>query len=145
MTRRESEVQEALELLEPLGPVQARAMFGGWGLYHGGLMFGLYAQHQLYLKTDELSRPEFAAAGSEPFMYDPGKGREPVAMSYWTTPPDASDDAHALLPWARRAVEASRRAAAKKKPSKSKAKAAPSAKPSRSAKPARSTKPSRRG
>ena len=30
-----------LELLAPLGAVSARRMFGGIGLFHGGLMFGL--------------------------------------------------------------------------------------------------------
>ncbi|HLL00269.1 MAG TPA: TfoX/Sxy family protein [Myxococcaceae bacterium] len=114
MAQQDSFVQYTVELLEPLGPVQARAMFGGWGLYYGGMMFGLIAEGRLYLKTDEENRPAFEAAGGEPFIYDSGKGKPPVAMSYWTPPTDASDDAHALLPWARRAVEAAQRAQAKK-------------------------------
>lgn len=114
MPQQDSFVQYTVELLEPLGPVQARAMFGGWGLYYGGMMFGLIAEGRLYLKTDEENRPAFEAAGGEPFVYDSGKGKPPVAMSYWTPPTDANDDAHALLPWARRAVEAARRAQAKK-------------------------------
>ena len=114
MARMNGYVEYTLELLEPLGPVQARAMFGGWGLYHGGRMFGLIAQDRLYLKTDDITRSAFESAGGEPFVYDPGTGRKPVTMSYWTPPPDASDDAHALLPWARRAVEAALRAARKK-------------------------------
>jgi DNA transformation protein len=114
MPQQDSFVQYTVELLEPLGPVQARAMFGGWGLYYGGMMFGLIAEGRLYLKTDEENRPAFEAAGGEPFVYDSGKGKPPVAMSYWTPPTDASDDAHALLPWARRAVEAAQRAQAKK-------------------------------
>jgi len=132
MPRQDSFVQYTVELLEPLGPVQARAMFGGWGLYYGGMMFGLIAEGRLYLKTDEENRPAFEAAGGEPFIYDSGKGKPPVAMSYWTPPTDASDDAHALLPWARRAVEAAQRAQAKKATAKKKptAKKAPSAKKS---------------
>jgi DNA transformation protein and related proteins len=114
MARMDSYVEYTLELLEPLGPVRARAMFGGWGLYHGGRMFGLIIEDRLYLKTDDTTRAAFEAAGGEPFVYDSGKGRKPVTMSYWTPPPDASDDAHALLPWARRAVEAALRAAQKK-------------------------------
>lgn len=110
MARQNSYVEYTLELLEPLGPVQARAMFGGWGVYLGGRMFGLIIEERLYLKTDELTRPRFEAAGGEPFVYDAGKGRKPVTLSYWTPPPDAADDALALLPWARRAVEAAQRA-----------------------------------
>ena len=114
MARMNSYVEYTLELLEPLGPVQARAMFGGWGVYHDGKMMGLIVEERLYLKTDDTTRPAFEAAGGEPFVYDAGKGRKPVTMSYWTPPADASDDALALLPWARRAVEAALRAAQKK-------------------------------
>jgi DNA transformation protein and related proteins len=110
MARQNAYVEYTLELLEPLGPVRARAMFGGWGVYLGGRMFGLIIEERLYLKTDELTRPGFETAGGEPFVYDAGKGRKPVTLSYWTPPPDAVDDALALLPWARRAVEAALRA-----------------------------------
>jgi DNA transformation protein len=109
MGRQNSYVEYTLELLEPLGPVRARAMFGGWGVYLGGRMFGLIIGERLYLKTDELTRSRFEEAGGEPFVYE-GKGRKPVTLSYWTPPADAADDALALLPWARRAVEAAQRA-----------------------------------
>ena len=124
MARMDRYVEYTVELLEALGPVLPRAMFGGWGLYQGGRMFGLIIEDRLYLKTDDVSRPDFESAGGEPFVYDAGKGRKPVTMSYWTPPPDASDDAHALLPWARRAVEAALRAAQKKKPAVKKKSAA---------------------
>ncbi len=113
MARQDSFVEYTLELLEPLGPVRARAMFGGWGLYDGGLMFGLIIEGRLYLKVDDVTRPAFEAAGCEPFVYT--GAHKPVTMSYWTAPTDAQDDALALLPWARRGVEAARRAAAKKR------------------------------
>ncbi|MCY0997749.1 TfoX/Sxy family protein [Myxococcus sp. MISCRS1] len=112
----DSFVEYTVELLEKLGPVQARRMFGGWGLYFGGRMFGLIGDGQLYLKTDEISRPEFQAAGCRPFVWEGGGQR--IEMSYWTPPADASDDAYALLPWARRGVDAATRAALKKAPKK---------------------------
>jgi DNA transformation protein len=121
MARMNSYVEYTLELLEALGPVQARAMFGGWGLYQGGRMFGLIIEDRLHLKTDDTTRAAFEAAGGEPFVYDAGNGRKPVTMSYWTPPPDASDDAHLLLPWAQRAVEAALRVAQKKAAPKKKA------------------------
>ncbi|MCP3064241.1 TfoX/Sxy family protein [Myxococcus sp. K38C18041901] len=116
MARMDSFVEYTVELLEKLGPVQARRMFGGWGLYFGGRMFGLIGDGQLYLKTDEVSRPEFQAAGCRPFVWEGGGQR--IEMSYWTPPADASDDAYALLPWARRGVDAATRAALKKAPKK---------------------------
>ncbi|MDC0708703.1 TfoX/Sxy family protein [Stigmatella sp. ncwal1] len=124
-------VEYTLELLEPLGPVRARAMFGGWGLYSEGVMMGLIISGQLFLKTDELSRPAFEAAGGVPFVYDAGRGRAPITMSYWTPPAEAVDDAYALLPWARRAVEAALRTAAKKEQAVRRASAAKK-KPARS-------------
>ncbi|NVJ22152.1 TfoX/Sxy family protein [Myxococcus sp. AM011] len=114
MARTDSFVEYVVELLEKLGPVQARRMFGGWGLYFGGRMFGLVGDGQLYLKTDDVTRPDFQAAGCRPFIYE-GGGRR-IEMSYWTAPTDASDDAYELLPWARRAVDAAARAALKKAP-----------------------------
>lgn len=117
MAHQDSFVDYTLELLEPLGPVQVRRMFGGWGLYSGGLMFGLIIEGRFYLKSDDISRPAFEAAGGcEPFIYQGAK--KPIATSYWTPPSDAQDDAIELLPWARRAVEAARRFAAKKAPKK---------------------------
>ena len=35
-----------LELLAPLGPVSAKRMFGGVGLFHNGIMFGLIASDE---------------------------------------------------------------------------------------------------
>ncbi len=104
----------AVELLSILGPVRARAMFGGYGIYHEDVMFGLVAYDQLYLKVDQQTKERFREAGGEPFSYD-GKGK-PIEMSYWTAPEDTLDDPDALLPWAELAVEAAQRNQAKKKP-----------------------------
>ncbi|WP_426732858.1 TfoX/Sxy family protein [Myxococcus faecalis] len=136
MARMDSFVEYTVELLEKLGPVQARRMFGGWGLYFGGRMFGLIGDGQLYLKTDEVSRPEFQAAGCRPFVWEGGGQR--IEMSYWTPPADASDDAYALLPWARRGVDAATRAALKKTPKKKAAAKKPPAK--KAAAPRKATK-----
>ncbi len=116
MARTDSFVEYTVELLEKLGPVQSRSMFGGWGLYFGGRMFGLIADGQLFLKVDDATKPDFQAAGCKPFVYE--GGGKAVEMGYWTPPADAADDAYALLPWARRAVDAAQRAALKKAPKK---------------------------
>ena len=69
-------------------------------------MFALIASDTLYIKADSATLDEFAAAGSRPFTYR-GKQR-PVEMSYWQAPMDAMEDPEALLPWARRGIEAAR-------------------------------------
>ena len=123
MARDRAVMEEALELLRLVGPVDGRGMFGGWGLYLHGRMFGLIAEGQLYLKADDLTRPDFERAGCRPFIYD--AERKSVAFGYWTPPEDVADDPRAITPWARRAVEAAERAAlkraAKKRPAVKKA------------------------
>jgi len=42
-------------------------MFGGYGLRSGGVFFGIVHKGRLYFKVDDASRPDYQAAGSEPF------------------------------------------------------------------------------
>ncbi|MFO1068926.1 MAG: TfoX/Sxy family protein [Geminicoccaceae bacterium] len=98
-----------VEQLEPLGGVRARRMFGGWGLMRGERMFGLIAGDRLYFKVDPVTRPQFEAAGCEPFVY--GAKTRTVALPYLEAPAESLDDAEAMLAWARLAVEAAQRTA----------------------------------
>ncbi len=102
------------ELLAPLGPVRARAMFGGHGIYVADEFIAIVVDDVLYLKVDDETRARFEEAGSRPFTYDAGERGE-VAMSYWTAPDEALDDPGAMLPWARLALAAARRKPAAKK------------------------------
>ncbi len=90
--------------LSPFGPVSARRMFGGAGLFRDNLMFALIAEDTLYLKIDERNRPDYEAAGMEPFTYE-GKGRK-MQISYYEIPPDILEDPAYLSEWARKAFEA---------------------------------------
>lgn len=110
-------VDRVLGLLLPLGPVHAKAMFGGYGLCLDGRMFGLIADDRLFFKVDDESRAAFAKAGGEPFTYDrPAKdgGTRAVAMSYCEAPDGSLTSAKRLLPWAERGVAAAKRAASRK-------------------------------
>lgn len=105
-------------LLMPLGPVRARAMFGGHGIFLDDLMFALIAWDRLYFKVDGATKPRFAAAGGEPFVYQ-GK-QKPVEMSYWALPAETLDDPLALIEWAELALAAAQ-SARRKKPRKGRA------------------------
>ena len=100
-----------VELLHALGPVQARRLFGGHGLFLDGLMVGLIFAEELFLKTDDLSRPDWQAAGGRAFVYTHRRGGQTrsVAMSYWTPPAEALESPALMAPWARRALEAALR------------------------------------
>ncbi len=102
-------VTHVVDLLEALGPVSARRMFGGYGIYLDQLMFALVADDTLYLKLDDESRGEFEAAGLEAFRYTK-KGKS-YQMSYHEAPQDALEDAELLRDWARKAVDSAMRSA----------------------------------
>jgi DNA transformation protein len=95
------------EFLEDWAQVSARRMFGGHGLYHEGLMFAIVMDQQLYLKADEVNRPEFEALGLAPFTYAM-KGKD-VALSYWAAPDTIFDDQQEAVNWAQSAWDAALR------------------------------------
>jgi DNA transformation protein len=92
-----------------LGPVQARRMFGGFGLYRQGLMFALIVDDRLYFKTDEHNRQAFLGRGLGPFTYA-ARGRE-VRVDYHEAPAEVFDDPAAMAEWAAGAHACARRAA----------------------------------
>ena len=112
MTVRGEFVAFVVESLRPLGPVSARRMFGGHGVFLDGVMFGLIADDQLYLKVDDGNRAAYQAEGLQPFTYA-GKGRT-IALSYRAAPSEGFDDPEILCDWAREACAAARRAAGRK-------------------------------
>lgn len=112
-----------LELLEPLGPVRIRAMFGAGGVYYDKLMFGLIFDETLYLKADEINRPDFEAENKGPFVYEPQSGKlvgRQIAMPYWEVPEHLYDEPDELLRWARGALDAAFRAERAKSPKRKK-------------------------
>lgn len=108
MSSRNELLDYLIDNLSPLGAARGRAMFGGYGVYLDGLIVGVIAFDRFYLKVDESTRPDFEAAGAEPFTYD-GKGK-PIVMPYWECPADALEDPELLRAWAAKARDVSRRA-----------------------------------
>ena len=96
------------EVFEDLGPIQAKRMFGGYGIYHDGLMFGLVVANQLYLKVDDENRHFFEAQKLGPFVFAM-KGK-PVQLSYHLAPEAIMDERELAAMWARRSWNAALRA-----------------------------------
>ena len=98
-------------VLEQLGrclpSIRARNMFGGVGIYAGELFFALIADDTLYLKTDEVTRPEFERRGLGPFR---PYGEQGEVMQYYRVGEDLLEDADELRAWVEQAVEVARRA-----------------------------------
>lgn len=89
-----------IDQLKALGPVSAKRMFGGAGLYLRGLFFGLVADDALFFKVDETNRKDYLDAGSGPF-----KPFGTYEMGYYEVPADVLEDPDELARWARKAVE----------------------------------------
>lgn len=114
MDRREKDFANyVVDLMQTMGPVTAKAMFGGHGLFLDGLMFGLIADSELYLKVDKENETTFIGLGLAPFSY--GKGGKTVQMSYYQAPEAVLEDAEAMNKWANLAYAAALRTARKKR------------------------------
>jgi len=107
------------ELLQPLGTVRTRRMFGEHGVYVDDLFVALVAFDKLFLKADDHTRAAFEAAGGEPFVYD-AAGSKQVSVSYFTVPAEAMESPALMQPWGRLALEAALRARAAKPAAKTK-------------------------
>jgi DNA transformation protein len=121
MARSSEFLQLVLEQMRGLGSVNARSMFGGYGLYWDALFFALISDDTLYFKADAETQAEFESRTLPRFRYT-ARGKE-HALMYYQAPPEVYDEAHAMAQWARLALAAAVRAR----------------KPARSAKPRRKT------
>jgi DNA transformation protein and related proteins len=101
-----------IEQMVGFGPVTIRAMFGGAGVYHDGLMFALVDDDVLYLKVDDTSRASFEAENLPPFVYS--KKDRKIDMSYFRSPERCLDDADEMAQWCRVALKAKAAKKAKK-------------------------------
>ena len=86
------------DLMSHIPGIKSRVMFGGWGIYKDGVIFGIIADDELYFKVDETNRKKYEAAGSKPFTYDTKK-RKKIVMSYWEVPPDILEDRDEIVRW----------------------------------------------
>ena len=120
-------MSEYVEYLEEVfgqfGPIQPRRMFGGYGIFHKGLMFALVADDTLYLKADETISKYFTERELEQFSYE--KQGKSFKMSYFMAPEEIFDDPEEAKVWAGRSYAAAVRSnkpknKATKKPKKKK-------------------------
>lgn len=80
-------------------------MFGGYGIFHEGVMFALISNDTLYFKVNESNRDAYERAGSKPF---------PRGMPYWEVPSELFEDTTKLHEWANISITIAHEAAKKK-------------------------------
>lgn len=90
-----------LDQLVDLSGVTARAMFGGYGLYHRTTFFGIIHKGRLYFKITEATLPRYKEQGMKPFR----PNAKQTLKSFYEVPIDVLEDAEALIQWATEAAE----------------------------------------
>jgi DNA transformation protein len=91
-----------LEQLSGLRDVHANRMFGGVGLYSGGLFFGLIDDDTVFFKTDASNIEQYRVRNMPRFM--PFPDRPEAILGYHQVPADVLEDAETLVSWARQSV-----------------------------------------
>ena len=81
-------------------------MFGGYGIFHQGLMFALISEDTLYFKVNESNRDVYEQGQSRPF---------PHGISYWEVPANVLEEDTELREWANKSIEIAQEAARKKR------------------------------
>ena len=110
-----------LDQMSEVDGFMPRSMFGGMGLFKGGVMFAIISRKdRFYMKVDEQNQPDYEALGAEPFR--PHEGGK-MTMPYFEVPVEILDDPEELAAWADKAWEAAKRNAAKKPKRKKKSRA----------------------
>ncbi len=100
-------VEYLYEVFSPLGTIKARKIFGGYGIYHDDLMFGLVADDIWYLKADAENSSFFTDVGLQAFEY--AKQGKIHQLSYYTAPEALFDDSDLATIWARCSLAAALR------------------------------------
>ena len=107
MTEKAEFANHIVDLMEDFGRVEAKRMFGGFGIFHEGLMIGLIADGSFYLKADEQTRELFLEQGSTPFTYQ--KQDKEFSLSYYLAPESFFEESDEIKHWARLAYDAALR------------------------------------
>ena len=86
------------EVIGGIPGISSKPMFGGFGLYKDGLIFGIIAGNTLYFKTSDPNRSDFERLGSQPFTYA-GKNKKMTTLSYWELPAEIMEDKDKIRSW----------------------------------------------
>jgi DNA transformation protein len=109
---REEFITHLRDELQSIGPVAAKRLFGGYGLFLEGNMFALVADNTLYFKADDKSEHEFLAKDLPRFSYQ--RGGKTCYLNYYQAPEEALENRDELGFWANKAYAAAVRGIAAK-------------------------------
>lgn len=89
-----------LDQLHALTDVEARRMFGGYGLYQDETFFGIIHKGKLYFKIDEFTAGAYRRRKMKPFR----PNAKQTLKGYYEVPVDVIEDNDQLCEWALKAI-----------------------------------------
>ncbi|MEO0916732.1 MAG: TfoX/Sxy family protein [Pseudomonadota bacterium] len=102
----DEQIAHTLELLDGVGPLTTRKMFGGLGIYSNGKIFAvLMSDGVLKLKGAGAMVDALTEAGWERWTFRRDGASKTTAMPYWTIPDEVLDDPELASDWARQSLE----------------------------------------
>lgn len=99
-TKDESFKDFVLDQLQDLDGVEARRMFGGFGLYRDETFFAIVHQGRLYFKIDDATVDEYRKRKMKPFQ----PNAKQTIKSYYQVPAEIIEDCDLLRGWAIKAL-----------------------------------------
>ena len=90
-----------LDQLLELDGIEARRMFGGYGLYRDETFFGIVHKGKLYFKINDSCAAEYRWRKLKPFR----PNARQTLKSYFQVPADVLEDADGLCRWAVQAIQ----------------------------------------
>lgn len=90
-----------LDQLDGLGALEARPMFGGFGLYQEETFFAIIFRSRLYFKTDPTTVDAYRKMGMRPFR----PNAKQTLKTYYEVPVEIIEDRDRLAEWARKAIQ----------------------------------------
>jgi DNA transformation protein len=94
-----------LDQLQELDGVEARRMFGSFGLYRDETFFGIVHKGCLYFKVDESTVGEYRKRSMKPFRPNDRQ----TLKSYYRVPLEVLEDAEQLCQWAASSIGCQRK------------------------------------
>ena len=105
-----------LDLLEPMGELSYKPLFGGYAICKHDAAFALVFDATVYFKTDMTNRKDYESYSSNPLTYQ--KQGKTISLSNLEVPAEVMEDQDRLLQWANTAYKIAKNV--KKKNNKSK-------------------------
>lgn len=93
-----------LDQLRDLDDVEARRMFGGYGLYRDETFFGIVHKGRVYFKIDDSTVGEYRRRKMKPFR----PNAKQTLKSYYAVPAEIIEDSDLMREWASNAIRCQR-------------------------------------